>query len=644
MKRFIALLVVACLLAGGGIAWWRWRSSPAWSLQRIQAAVREHDVETFERHVDVEGLLIRALPRLAEAMDTGRDSPFGGRELSRMLALAVQQPLVNAGREVVRGYVEKGSIDLAPLPKEIHERITGPGAWAPRSSFQLRDVARDGKAARVTLSWEIPAYDGSIPLGLLMRKAGSHWVVSEIEEPGRILASWASLQATYARRSLLGALCAIAPRLQTLSDGTWMHPLVRAGMIDQVLRTAYSLPQANREGQGDPTGIALVQLSSFLAKAKGFDAIEGMLAQWPADPHLREAFPSISLELVRAGRERALVERVLAAPSQDRREGAAQVVSALLAGHKGEQAIDVAERAGLSADGDDCVIGALAASGKTDEAMRQIDRRSDAGMRNALVTVVVGATAARGDLEQAIRLLDRLPEPLRAHASHLVVSARAAREGAAAGAVVAKRLGFKDLDWSLASAAGSLVDEGQDERALALLEAMSQPEERARQVSEVVLRLISVAPQRALKFFAILDVPRVDLWNRERLARFGMSTFSAGDLGRLTEGAESEAELAVLRAYGHGGATAAMTELSRIEDPLTRFNKVAMIVGFEAAAGRFQQAVDLARTLDSRFVHYGLSIREHALMPIAAAALAKGLPTSEQARLAESIMDVLAQR
>jgi len=279
----VLLGVIVVLGVGGGIAWHLWRTSPKWSVLQIQKAVKNHDVATFEKHVDVEGIIIRALPTLAELLGSKNDDFLDSPELSRMLTTAMQGPLVNSGREMIRGYVEKGEIDLGGLSKLAPRN---PGAissppWAPRPSARLVDVSKSGKMARARLEWTIPAYDGSVQVGLIMRRVGSIWQISEVEDPVAIVTEVAALGDSYPSRNLLGTTCTLLRRYaggyeQRRLNVLLFEQLVTAGRIDEAAWIAYDLARS-----GDTGGLYTV------APRMKPNQLAGILEDWVDEPDMQ---------------------------------------------------------------------------------------------------------------------------------------------------------------------------------------------------------------------------------------------------------------------------------------------------------------------------------------------------------------------
>jgi len=54
MKK-VAAFIALLLLGTAGTIGWKIYTSPEYSLRIVQKAVQQHDVTTFEKHVDIEG-------------------------------------------------------------------------------------------------------------------------------------------------------------------------------------------------------------------------------------------------------------------------------------------------------------------------------------------------------------------------------------------------------------------------------------------------------------------------------------------------------------------------------------------------------------------------------------------------------------
>lgn len=158
----VALAVLALLAAGLG--WWWWTSTPQYSLSQAKAAFEAHDLQAFERHVDVDSLVETGIDALAaEAAREG-----GGEAFGAAVALMFRGRVAAELKTQVRRSVEKGTSFEGRDPR--------------RTTFEIGAVRRDGKLAlaKVVAQTRRGATAERLELELKLRDKGGHWQVFEI--------------------------------------------------------------------------------------------------------------------------------------------------------------------------------------------------------------------------------------------------------------------------------------------------------------------------------------------------------------------------------------------------------------------------------------------------------------------------------
>ena len=68
MKKLVVGLIVAFLiiLSAGGVYYWQYTKSPRYSLLQAKNAFEQHDLNNFEKYVDVEGITNSLIDQLLE--------------------------------------------------------------------------------------------------------------------------------------------------------------------------------------------------------------------------------------------------------------------------------------------------------------------------------------------------------------------------------------------------------------------------------------------------------------------------------------------------------------------------------------------------------------------------------------------------
>ena len=119
-KKVIAAVVVV-LLAVLGIAGYflYYKKTPAYSLQLIRTAVKEHDWENFNAHVDLDSVYSSAFDAFVDAgMETDKDMDESVKNMAKGFIQMVKPALVSAMKDGTKRYVETGSFDNGQQNKD----------------------------------------------------------------------------------------------------------------------------------------------------------------------------------------------------------------------------------------------------------------------------------------------------------------------------------------------------------------------------------------------------------------------------------------------------------------------------------------------------------------------------------------------
>ena len=92
MSKVIKLLVVLLALVGVG-GYYYWTTTPEYSLQKILTALEEHDVDTFEKHVDIENFVESAIDQfmLQTLSETTDPEKSGLESLGNLLGAGLME-------------------------------------------------------------------------------------------------------------------------------------------------------------------------------------------------------------------------------------------------------------------------------------------------------------------------------------------------------------------------------------------------------------------------------------------------------------------------------------------------------------------------------------------------------------------------
>jgi len=136
MRTFTALIVLI-ILAGAGGYWW-WTTTPQFALGEIRAAIRSHDLEKFEKYVDLDSVASEAVDDvLTDSVQRALGAGALGNFIGASLVGLVKPNLVQALKQQIIHYVETGN--------------TGPASDQTSSRGQLSFPARPAVASEA--SW-----------------------------------------------------------------------------------------------------------------------------------------------------------------------------------------------------------------------------------------------------------------------------------------------------------------------------------------------------------------------------------------------------------------------------------------------------------------------------------------------------------
>ena len=197
MLLFIVLLALA---AGTYYYVQSKKDGPTGALVQAAAAVRAHDVASFEKFVDVGSVTSHLVDDVASqgSLLTAL-VPGGGLVMGGALRL-LKPTIASAARKEVVRYVETGSVAAATgaAPQRgaslsvlgLAGKVVGPD-----SKFKgIKYATEQGGQALVGIEFTQPRYDTTMVIEVKMLRRGDHWQVTEITNTGELLRGAASLE------------------------------------------------------------------------------------------------------------------------------------------------------------------------------------------------------------------------------------------------------------------------------------------------------------------------------------------------------------------------------------------------------------------------------------------------------------------
>lgn len=191
MKKLVVGLVVSffIILFTGGIYYWQYTKSPKYSLLQAKNAFEQHDLNNFEKYVDVEGVTNSLIDQLLE-ISTEKEQPKDeweqlGESLGKGLVILLKPQLSKLARQQIAKLVETGKLEGEQQRTKSEEPdFSLSDIWnkagGGKAGFQgIEYIKKEGKIAYVGLQFFYKEYNTELILELKMRDKGGYWQVAE---------------------------------------------------------------------------------------------------------------------------------------------------------------------------------------------------------------------------------------------------------------------------------------------------------------------------------------------------------------------------------------------------------------------------------------------------------------------------------
>lgn len=192
MKKLVVGLVVAffIILFVGGVYYWQYTKSPKYSLLQAKNAFEQHDLNNFEKYVDVEGITNSLIDQLLE-ISTEKEQPKDkweqlGESFGKGLVTLLKPQLSKLARQQIAKLVETGKLEKKRQRTKSEEPdFSLSDIWnkagGEKAGFQgIEYIKKEGKIAYVGLKFFHKEYNTELILDLKMRDKGGYWQVAEL--------------------------------------------------------------------------------------------------------------------------------------------------------------------------------------------------------------------------------------------------------------------------------------------------------------------------------------------------------------------------------------------------------------------------------------------------------------------------------
>lgn len=191
MKKFVTItivLVITTLI--GAVLYWQYTQTPEYSLLQAKKAVEQHDLASFEKYVDVEGIISSLIDQTLEMSTEEKEQQNEweqlGEAIGKSLITLIKPQLTKIIKQQIVKYVETGRFEekkKGRKPEEPENSLSDLWNGLSRGKSVFKGIAyvkKEGKIAYVGLELFQEKYDTSLILDLKMRDKGGYWQVAEI--------------------------------------------------------------------------------------------------------------------------------------------------------------------------------------------------------------------------------------------------------------------------------------------------------------------------------------------------------------------------------------------------------------------------------------------------------------------------------
>lgn len=187
-NKKIIIGLVACVIIGICFYFFYWTKTPAYSINIIRESVKKHDVNTFEKHVDLDTLYNKGYDDLYIAMGEITGENFSANPLLAGMIQMMKAPIVaefkHKTMEMVKGNDNPPAADPS---KQDNAPIAVANNMETKADFKNLDIkdistiSKESNSAIVLLKVHSPKLDKDFDLKIKMDKlSDGKWKLKEI--------------------------------------------------------------------------------------------------------------------------------------------------------------------------------------------------------------------------------------------------------------------------------------------------------------------------------------------------------------------------------------------------------------------------------------------------------------------------------
>ena len=453
MKKKVLFIVLPLIIvfAIGGFLYWKFVTSPEYSLTKINESIENHDITTFEKYVDVDGIIMRLMSQIPEIIGgNSKKAAMFGEEINQLILSVLQGPILKIAKESVRTVIERGHFDKSITQKDLMAELLKQVPIDSIKIIGLKEIRKQGKVCTVPIQIYVGAYEGETTLELMMRNKGSYWQVAEISNLPKVIYDIAELQKTFPYRNRYAAVIYMA------------YSIKDAGF--KVSALAGIAAELAKAGNNENAAVVFSEAMEVAGSIKDADAKSQKLR-------------GIAAELVKVGESEKAIE--IAGSIKDARKKAvvlATIAIELAKAGEVEKAIEITvsiKDAYFKSVALGRIAVGLAKAGKVEKAIEFVDSIKDVGVKARVLVRIAAELAKAGKTKKAGVIFSEAIE--------------------LAGSIKdAGTKSFVSKPWMLRSIATELAKAGKSEKAIEIAGSIKDASVKSRALREIATELAKV--------------------------------------------------------------------------------------------------------------------------------------------------------
>jgi len=208
--RITVPIGVAVIAIAGGIGYWQWTRTPAYSIKKLVSAIKDHDRDDVEKYLDVgslaTGLIDQFFAQLPQEHSSDHQWTAADQTIAHGFLEMVKPKLVSIAKEKFLSYVETGKFEEGPNESGPAAQFisTMRAATSSRGEFSgITSIKKEGKIALVTVKFR-GGDKQEISAEITMRDKGGYWQIVGVNKlltllqrnspPNRLFADGATVE------------------------------------------------------------------------------------------------------------------------------------------------------------------------------------------------------------------------------------------------------------------------------------------------------------------------------------------------------------------------------------------------------------------------------------------------------------------